>query len=86
MLIPSLFQKSEEINFIRNSVRFFVLFLIQLRSSIFYLFGKFLKFEVNMNVPSFMISILRQYFLLTRSLRMTRIFMYGTNMNVELRI
>lgn len=39
-----------------------------------------------MNVPSFMISILRQYFLLTRSLRMTRIFMYGTNMNVELRI
>ena len=86
MLIPSLFQKSEEINFIHNSVRFFVLFLIQLRSSIFYLFGKFLKFEVNMNVPSFMISILRQYFLLTRSLRMTRIFMYGSNLNVKLRI
>lgn len=43
VLIPSLFQKSEKINLIHNSVRFFVLFLIQLCSSIFYFFGKFLE-------------------------------------------
>lgn len=39
-----------------------------------------------MNVPSFLISILRQYFFLTRSSRMTRTFMYGTNSYVELRV